>query len=91
MKTPHKPILSPAALGRALRDARRGRRWSQGQLAERAGVAQPTISNVERGQSAVSLSTLLRVLAALELEMVLQARAAPVDLADVWQREGRRG
>jgi transcriptional regulator with XRE-family HTH domain len=71
-------------LGRALRDARREHGLTQRQLATLSGVAQPTISNIERGVSSVSLDTLLRILAALRLELVLQPRASD-DLASHWQ------
>jgi HTH-type transcriptional regulator / antitoxin HipB len=70
-------VQSPLALGRALRDRRRRTELTQQQLAERAGVTQTTLSNVERGVSSVSLNTLLRVLAALQLELLLQERRAP--------------
>jgi len=67
-------VLSPTSLGRALRDARLAKKLTQGQLAERAGTTQPTVSSIERGISSVSLDTLLRILAALRLELILQSR-----------------
>lgn len=67
-------VLSPASLGRALRDARLARGLTQGQLSQRAGVSQPTISSVERGASNVSLDTLLRLVATLRLEILLRSR-----------------
>ena len=67
-------VQSPLTLGRALRDTRRRRGLSQMQVADAAGVGQPTISSVERGITSVSLSTLLRILSALGLELVLQER-----------------
>jgi HTH-type transcriptional regulator/antitoxin HipB len=77
-------VQSPSALGRALRDARRRNRLSQSQLAEIAGVAQPTISNIERGRGGTSLGTLLLILAALKLELVLQERKSRGSVA-AWQ------
>ena len=77
-------VQSPLALGRALRDARRRRRLTQQQLAELAGVTQATVSNVERGVSRVSLTTLLRILAALKLELIVQSRESE-SLATAWQ------
>lgn len=77
-------VQSPTALGRALRDARRQKGLTQRQLANLAGIAQPTVSNVERGFCGASLSTMMRVLAALDLEMVLQSRQSG-DLAAQWQ------
>ncbi len=69
-------VQSPLALGRALRDARRRRGLTQKDVADLAGIGQPTVSNVERGVSSVSLHTLLRILATLRLELVLQDRAS---------------
>jgi HTH-type transcriptional regulator/antitoxin HipB len=79
-------VQSPLALGRALRDARRRRRLTQQQLADLAGVTQPTVSNVERGVSRVSLTTLLRILAALRLELTVQSRESE-SLATAWQHD----
>lgn len=36
--------------GRAVRKARKGRSWSQAELAERIGVSQVTVSHWERGE-----------------------------------------
>ena len=70
-----KLVQTPAALGRALRDARKAQGLTQHQLGEIAGTAQSTISNVERGVTLrVSLDTILRMLASLRLEIVLQTR-----------------
>ena len=77
-------VQSPLALGRALRDARRRKRLTQQQLADLAGVTQATVSNVERGVSRVSLTTLLRILAALKLELLVQSRESE-SLATAWQ------
>lgn len=67
-------IQSPKALGRALRDARRRKGLTQQALARLAHIGQPSVSNIERGISSVSLTTLLRILAALELELWAQER-----------------
>lgn len=67
-------ILSPTALGRTLRDARLERGLTQSDLAQRSGLTQATVSSIERGQSNVSLDTLLRLVATLRLELVLRSR-----------------
>jgi len=67
-------VQSFSALGRALRDERRRRKLSQGELAELAGVTQATVSNAERGTRPLSIDTLLRLLAGLKLELVIQNR-----------------
>jgi len=75
-------ILSSAALGRALRDARREQGLTQVELAERAGIAQPTISNAERG-AGIHLDTLFSMLAVLGLELLVRPR--PEQLGTPWE------
>ena len=87
-KTPpvNAPLKTPLALGRALRDARRARGLTQGETAIQAGISQPTVSKVERGESSVSLNTLLRLLAVYELDLTLRARPASPPRAP-WDEE----
>src|SRR3954447_5393154 len=62
--------LKPTLLreGRKLRAARRRRRWSQTELARRAGLAQTTISKIERGDGgALSLESWQQVALVLAL------------------------
>ena len=77
-------VRTSEALGRTLRDARRERGWTQGALATRAGVSQPTVSNFERGVGDASLSTLWKLLAALErdIQVTQRARRSAVDVWD---------
>jgi HTH-type transcriptional regulator / antitoxin HipB len=69
-------VQSPSALGRALRDARRARGLSQGEVAELAGITQATVSHAERGTRPLSIDTVLRLLSALKLELVIQNRGS---------------
>jgi transcriptional regulator with XRE-family HTH domain len=64
------------ALGLRLREARLRRRFTVTQVAERASVSRPTLNKVERGDSAVTMGTYLRVLAVLGLEKDLDLLAA---------------
>lgn len=59
---------TPRQIGTIIQRARKKRGWSQGQLAERAGLRQATISIIETGSETVKLNTLLSILAALDLE-----------------------
>jgi transcriptional regulator with XRE-family HTH domain len=54
--------------GRRLRAARTAAAMTQEALAERAGVHPTYISNMERGYSAPTLGTLVRLAAALQLD-----------------------
>lgn len=73
-------------LGAALRRRRKSLNLSQEQLAERIHARQGTISHLEKGQADSKLSTLLDVLAALDLEIVIQPRSARRldDIADLF-------
>lgn len=62
-------------IGRIARTLRRRLGWRQLDLAKRAGVSQQTVSRVERGRvRELSIETLTRVLAELEVELELNAR-----------------
>lgn len=79
-------ILSPETLGTALRAERKRKKLSQTDVGKSVGIDQPTISRVEKGNPGTELGTLFRLLAALDLELVLQARhhTANDSKGDVW-------
>lgn len=58
---------SVAGFGRNVRTARLARGWTQEQLADETGLASVQISRIERGTREVRLTTLLRLLRALDL------------------------
>jgi len=70
-------------LGQTLASERVRRRLSQEELAAAAGVAQATVSRIERGDRLPSLETLRRLAAAMELApfVTLRPRWADVDSA----------
>ena len=70
-------IISPENLGSALREERRNKGLSQAAAGKAVGIDQPTVSKVEQGNSGTRLDTLFRLLAALDLELVLQPRQSP--------------
>jgi transcriptional regulator with XRE-family HTH domain len=59
--------FDPAAVGKALKTARKDAGMSMDDLAKRSGVSQPFISQLERGLFSPSLSTLYRIAAVLDL------------------------
>ncbi|WP_138466609.1 helix-turn-helix domain-containing protein [Poseidonocella sp. HB161398] len=77
---------TPRQIGTLIQRARKQRGWSQGVLAERAGLRQATISAIEAGERPARLDSLLSVLAALDLEFRIGARtrAEPGDIEDLF-------
>jgi HTH-type transcriptional regulator/antitoxin HipB len=67
---------TPAQLGSVLRGYRRQRGLTQGQLAARVGLAQKAISFAETHPDRIGVERLFRILAALEVELVLRDKAA---------------
>ena len=71
-----------AIFGRHLRELRLARGLTQAQVAERCGTMVPVISNLERGTTVPTLSTLLHLAHALECKIcqlveVFDYRSAP--------------
>lgn len=64
-------IRTPKDLGNAIRRVRHDRGLSQQQLATRAGVGRPWLSELETGKRTAELGRTLAVLAALELTVRL--------------------
>lgn len=87
-----KRITSPETLGQALRDERKQKDLSQMAVGHSVGIAQYMISKIESGNPGTELGTLFRVLAALDLELVIQPRQKGVeriqphgsDAGDAW-------
>ena len=64
---------TPVQLGNSIRERRRKLGLTQEQLAEKVGVRQRTISDVESA-GAARVDTLLRMLVALDLELLVRPR-----------------
>jgi transcriptional regulator with XRE-family HTH domain len=73
MKNPrtYSPLTVEAArlLGARIRAARRERRWTVDELAERVGVTHPTIRKIERGDLTVSLGSAFEAAALLGIPL----------------------
>jgi len=75
-------INSGADFGRAVREARRGRGWTQDELAQRANVGRMTVSRLERGVD-VSYATAARCVSELGFVLVMAPKAAVVTAREV--------
>jgi len=62
-------IKAVATLGELVRDQRKQRGWSQGQLAEKVGVSRLWVSQFENGKETVELGLVLKTLRALDLSL----------------------
>lgn len=74
-----KILNSAAHLGPLLRALRIERGISQKALARQLGVTPSNVSQLEKDASNASLQRLMRVLASLDLELVVRDRAVPGD------------
>lgn len=59
-------------LGRAVRDLREERGWTQRQLAESAGMTQPAVARFEAGGTTPTLPVLERLAHALDVDLVVR-------------------
>ncbi|GJL82600.1 MAG: XRE family transcriptional regulator [marine bacterium B5-7] len=74
--------LSPSSssqLGVRVRDIRKRRKWTQGELGKRTGLAVSTISKIENGQLSPTFETLMRLAEGLSLDIpdLLEREALP--------------
>lgn len=56
-------------LGRRLRKLRKARKWSPAEVAERAGIDEQDVIRIERGEARAGLETVIRLLAAFEVDV----------------------
>src|ERR1700759_51852 len=64
-------------LGAAIASARRERRVSQGELAERAGISQGTVHNVEQGSPTVAVGIVFELAALVGLDLLADPDELP--------------
>ena len=69
-------IKTPHQLGPVLRGYRRQRKLTQTEVGARVALAQKAVSKIELTPERTGLSTLFKLLAALELELVVRPRGA---------------
>ncbi len=65
---------SPSILGQILKSVRVKKGLNQQQAGKLVGMTQAMVSRIERGESNARIDTLFRLLAALDMEMIVQPR-----------------
>jgi y4mF family transcriptional regulator len=82
-----RPIQTTKAFGAAVRSARTDLGMSQTELAAKAGVGRPWLSELETGKRTVELGRVLSVLSALDLAVTFTPTPTPgrsvVDLGQI--------
>lgn len=73
------PARTPLQLGAAMRSHRKALGFTQQELADRIGVRQATISQMENGAADTRVSTLMEAIATLGLDLSLTPRPDPLD------------
>jgi HTH-type transcriptional regulator / antitoxin HipB len=71
------PIKTHQQIGEVLRGYRKERGLTQQTVAANLGITQKTVSKIEVAPARVSLSSFFKVLAALDLEIVVRPRGTP--------------
>lgn len=66
-------------IGPFLVSMRKKRGWTQADLARHLGIGQQTISQAERFSGSLTIHRLLKILAILEVDLLLKDRTAPSD------------
>ena len=69
-----KVISSNKDLGAAIRLARKARNLRQVDIAQKASVRQALVSDIENGATTAKLDTVIRILAALDLDLSVVTR-----------------
>ena len=77
---------TPQQIGNLIQRTRKSRGMSQSDLGERTGLRQSTISLIEQGNAATRLGTVLKVLAALDLEFRITSRSktGPANIEEIF-------
>lgn len=77
---------TPQQIGNLIQRTRRNLGMSQSDLGNRTGLRQSTISLIEQGNAATKLGTVLKVLAALDLEFRItqRSRTGPADIEEIF-------
>jgi HTH-type transcriptional regulator / antitoxin HipB len=77
-------IYSTKSLGSAIKRQRKTKKLSQQAAGAAYKLDQTTLSSIEHGAPGTRIETLFRVLAALDLEMVIRPKPAGSKKEDTW-------
>jgi HTH-type transcriptional regulator/antitoxin HipB len=72
-------IYSPKSLGSAIKRQRKAKKLNQHEAGAAFKLDQTTVSSIEQGTPGTRLETIFRILAALDLEMVIRPKRNIID------------
>ena len=75
-------VTSQKVLGQILKSARNKKGLNQYQAGNLVGLTQAMVSRIERGESNARIDTLFRLLAALDMEMIVRPREKTASLTE---------
>jgi HTH-type transcriptional regulator/antitoxin HipB len=75
-------VTSPKVLGQRLKAVRNQKGLNQHQAGNLVGITQAMVSRIERGESNARIDTLFRLLAALDMEMIVRPRETASNLSE---------
>jgi HTH-type transcriptional regulator / antitoxin HipB len=67
-------VHSPKSLGSVIKRRRKAKKLTQEEAGSAFKIEQSTVSSIEQGTPGTRIETLFRILAALDLEMVIQQK-----------------
>ncbi|WP_016957767.1 helix-turn-helix domain-containing protein [Catenovulum agarivorans] len=67
-------INTPKDLGKLISKGRKDKGWNQSQLAKHIGIHQPEVSKLENDPSKFDLIIVMKVLALIELDLIVEPR-----------------
>lgn len=73
---------SPKILGQILKSARNEKGLNQQEAGNIVGITQAMVSRIETGESNARIDTLFRLLAALDMEMIVKPRGRSSNLGE---------
>ena len=86
--------LDYGKVGMRIRQVRKAKGWSQGELAEKCGISMSFLGHIERGSRIMSMETFANICMALDAgaDELLWGVAGPSDaVLDMWnQRDGKK-
>lgn len=84
--------LDYGSMGKRIRQVRKAKGWSQGELAKKCGISMSFLGHIERGTRIMSLETFVSICEALDTgadELLWGVVSASEHMLDLWEQPGR--